>query len=245
MTTNTTIGSTGTVSQNLLNTMNGTTGTSSSSTASSSTSNNSTSAASLQSSFLQLLVTQLQNQDPTNPMDNSQMTSQLAQINTVSGISQLNTTLSSLASQLTAQQQAQSASLIGATVLTPGNSVTVSNSSGTDTITPFGVTLSGAATNVQIQVTNSSGQVVNTINLGKESAGTVPVSWTPVDASGNALPAGNYTIAASATIGGSPATPSTVTGAVVEGVLPQSSGNANLVLSNGNTVGLSTVAGIL
>ena len=242
MTTNTTIGNTGTVSQTLLNNVNGTTG---SSTSSTSTSNNSTSAASLQSSFLQLLVTQLQNQDPTNPMDNSQMTSQLAQINTVSGISQLNTTLSSLASQLTAQQQAQSANLIGTTVLTPGNSVTVSNTSGTDSITPFGVTLSGAATNVQIQVTNSSGKVVNTINLGKASAGTVPVSWTPVDASGNALPAGNYTISASATIGGSPASPATVTGAVVEGVLPQSSGSANLVLSNGNTVNLSTVAGIL
>jgi flagellar basal-body rod modification protein FlgD len=239
VTTNTTIGSAGTMSQTLLNNVNGTTG---SSTSSTSTANNSTSAASLQSTFLQLLVTQLQNQDPTNPMDSSQMTSQLAQINTVSGISQLNTTLSSLATQLTAQQQQNSANLIGTTVLTPGNSVTV-NSSGA--ITPFGLTLSGAATNVQVTVTNSAGQVVNTISLGKEAAGTVPVSWTPVDASGNTLPAGTYTISASATISGSSATPSTLTGSVVEGVIPQSSGTPNLILSNGNTVGMSTVAGIL
>jgi len=242
VTTNTTIGSAGTLSQTLLNNVNGTTG---SSTSATSTSNNSTSAASLQSTFLQLLVTQLQNQDPTNPMDSSQMTSQLAQINTVSGISQLNTTLTSLATQMTAQQQQQSANLIGTTVLTPGSTVTVGSSNGSDTITPFGVTLSGAATNVQVTVTNSSGQVVNTIDLGKEAAGTVPVSWNPVDASGNALPAGNYTISATATIAGAAATPATVTGAVVEGVLPQSSGSSNLILSNGSTVGMSSVAGIL
>jgi flagellar basal-body rod modification protein FlgD len=242
VTTNTTIGSSGTISQNLLNTMNGTTGSSSSATAASSTANNSNSASSLQSTFLQLLVTQLQNQDPTNPMDSSQMTSQLAQINTVSGISQLNTTLSSLSTQLTAQSQQQSANLIGTTVLTPGSSVTV-NSSGA--ITPFGLTLSGAATNVQVTVTNSAGQVVNTIDLGKEAAGTVPVSWTPVDASGNTLTAGTYTISASATINGASATPTTLTGSVVEGVIPQSSGTPNLILSNGNTVGMSTVAGIL
>ncbi len=55
-----------------------------------------TSASDLQATFLKLLVTQLQNQDPTSPVDSSQMTSQLAQINTVSGIAQLNTSLTSL-----------------------------------------------------------------------------------------------------------------------------------------------------
>ena len=97
MTTSTTIGNNGTtVSQTLLDTMNGTNSTASSSSSSSSTSGTSgTSATDLQNTFLSLLVAQLKNQDPTNPMDSSQMTSQLAQINTVSGISQLNTTLSS------------------------------------------------------------------------------------------------------------------------------------------------------
>jgi flagellar basal-body rod modification protein FlgD len=239
VTTNTTIGSTGTVSQNLLNTMNGTTGSSTSSTSTSTS--NSTSSSSLQSTFLQLLVTQLQNQDPTNPMDSSQMTSQLAEINTVSGISQLNTTLSSLASQLTAQQQTQSANLIGTTVLTQGSSVTVNNGA----MTPFGLTLSGAATNVQVTVTNSSGQVVNTINLGNEPAGTTPLAWTPVDGAGNTLPNGTYTLSASATINGTAGSPTMLTGSTIEGVLPQSSGAPNLVLSNGNTVNLSSVAGIL
>ncbi len=243
MTTNTTISSAGTLSQNLLDTMNGTANASasSSSSTSSASASNPNSAQSLQNTFLQLFVTQLQNQDPTNPMDSSDMTSQLAEINTVSGISQLNTTLSSLASQITAQQQAQSASLIGATVLTPGSSASVANGA----MAPFGVTLSGAATNVQIAVTNSAGQVVNTIDLGSQAAGTVPLAWTPVDASGKKLPDGTYTLSATATIAGAPASPSMLTGATVEGVLPQSGGGANLLLSNGNTVGLSAVAGIL
>ena len=88
-------------------------------------STNGTSASDLQATFLKLLVTQLQNQDPTSPVDSSQMTSQLAQINTVSGIAQLNTSLTSLSSQLTAGQQTQAALLIGTNVLAPGNAVAV------------------------------------------------------------------------------------------------------------------------
>src|SRR5580698_9749682 len=94
------------------------------------------SASSLEQTFLQLLVAQLQNQDPTNPMDSSQMTSQLAQISTVSGISNLQTSLTSLASQLGATQQLQAAQLVGHGVLTAGNSIMVgtsTDSSGTAT----------------------------------------------------------------------------------------------------------------
>ncbi|RAE74048.1 flagellar biosynthesis protein FlgD, partial [Burkholderia multivorans] len=82
-----------------------------------------TSASDLQATFLKLLVTQLQNQDPTSPVDSSQMTSQLAQINTVSGIAQLNTSLTSLSTQLAAGQQTQAALLIGSNVLAPGDTV--------------------------------------------------------------------------------------------------------------------------
>ena len=149
----------------------------------------------LQNTFLQLLIAQMKNQDPTNPMDSSQMTSQLAQINTVTGISQLNTSLSSLSSQLTAGQQTQAANLIGSTVLAPGNTFQVASAKATG----FGVTLANDATDVQITVKNSAGQIVNTIDLGKQSAGTIPIGWTPVDTAGNALPDGNYTFTASGT----------------------------------------------
>ena len=60
-----------------------------------------------QSRFMKLLVAQMQNQDPLNPMDNAQMTSQIAQLQTVSGINQLNTTVQSLLSNYQSVQQLQ------------------------------------------------------------------------------------------------------------------------------------------
>jgi flagellar basal-body rod modification protein FlgD len=237
LTTNTTIGSNGTnVSQTLLDTMNGT-----NSSTSSTGSTSGTSPADLQNTFLQLLVAQLKNQDPTNPMDSSQMTSQLAQISTVQGISQLNTSLSSLSSQLAAGQQSQAALLIGSTVLAPGNSIPVASGKAG----AFGVSLANDVSDLQVVVKNSAGTIVNTIDLGKQSAGTIPVGWTPTDTAGNALPDGTYTITAMGTINGQQATATTLTGATVESVVTQSSGTAGLVLSNGSTVDLTSVAAIL
>ncbi|RQH06032.1 flagellar hook assembly protein FlgD [Paraburkholderia dinghuensis] len=238
MTTNTTIGgSTATMSQQLLDTMNGT----NSASSSSSSSTSSTSAANLQTTFLQLLVAQLQNQDPTNPMDSSQMTSQLAQINTVSGISQLNTSLTSLSTQLSAGQNAQAALLIGSTVLAPGNSVAVSSGSAPQ----LGVQMATAASDVKVQITNSSGKIVGSIDLGPQSAGTVPVTWNPVDSSGNTLPDGTYSLSVSATVNGAAGTGTALVASKVQAVMQQSNGTAGLSLANGSTVPLSSVAGIL
>ncbi|KAA1012418.1 flagellar hook assembly protein FlgD [Paraburkholderia panacisoli] len=237
MTTNTTIGSSGTtVSQTLLDTMNG-----ASSSTSSTSSTSGTSAADLQNTFLQLLVAQLKNQDPTNPMDSSQMTSQLAQISTVQGISQLNTSLSSLSTQLAAGQQSQAALLIGSTVLAPGSSISVASGKAGS----FGVQLTSAVSDLQVVVKNSAGTIVNTIDLGKQSAGTIPVGWTPTDTAGNTLADGTYTITATGTINGQAATATTLTGATVESVVTQSTGTPGLVLSNGSTVDLTSVAAIL
>jgi flagellar basal-body rod modification protein FlgD len=237
LTTNTTIGSNGTnVSQTLLDTMNGT-----NSSTSSTGSTSGTSAADLQNTFLQLLVAQLKNQDPTNPMDSSQMTSQLAQISTVQGISQLNTSLSSLSTQLAAGQQSQAALLIGSTVLAPGSSISVASGKASS----FGVSLANSVSDLQVVVKNSAGTIVNTIDLGKQSAGTIPVGWTPTDSAGNTLADGTYTITATGTINGQQATATTLTGATVESVVTQSTGTPGLVLSNGSTIGLTSVAAIL
>ena len=234
---NTTIGgSTATVSQQLLDTMNGT-----SSSSSSSSSTSGTSASSLQNTFLQLLVAQLQNQDPTNPMDSSQMTSQLAEINTVTGISQLNTSLSSLATQLEAGQSSQAAMLIGSTVLAPGSSITVSGGKTSE----FGVQLAAAASDMKVNVVNSAGKIVNTIDLGAQPAGTVPISWTPVDSTGATLPDGTYTISATGTVNGASGTGTTLTAGTVQSVVQGTGGAPSVVLSNGNTEPLTSVAAIL
>ncbi|CAL8472606.1 flagellar hook assembly protein FlgD [Caballeronia novacaledonica] len=234
----TTIGSNGTtVSQTLLDTMNG-----ASSSSSSTSSTSGTSAQDLQNTFLTLLVTQLKNQDPTNPADSSQMTSQLAQINTVSGIGQLNTSLSSLATQLSAGQQTQAALLIGSSVLSAGNGVTVSKGASSS----FGVQLASDVSDLQIVVKNSSGQIVNTLDLGAQGAGVVPVTgWTPVDSKGATLADGSYTITAQGTINGQQATATTLSASQVQSVVQMSGGAPGLKLSNGSTVALTGVASIL
>jgi flagellar basal-body rod modification protein FlgD len=241
VTTNTTIGSNGTtVSQTLLDTMNGTKSASSSSTSTSSTGG--TSASDLQNTFLTLLVTQLKNQDPTNPADSSQMTSQLAQINTVTGIGQLNTSLSSLATQLSAGQSTQAAMLIGSNVLAPGSSMTVSSGASST----FGVQLANDVSDLQIVVKDKSGNIVNTLDLGAQGSGVVPVSgWKPVDSKGATLADGTYTITAQGTINGQQATATTLSASQVQSVVQMTGGTPGLKLSNGSTVGLSSVASIL
>src|SRR5438128_414166 len=81
--------------------------------------------------FLTLLVTQLKNQDPLNPLDNAQITSQLAQLSTVSGINQLNTTLSSLSASMDAKQYLQAANLVGHYVVADGNAMTLADKKAT------------------------------------------------------------------------------------------------------------------
>jgi flagellar basal-body rod modification protein FlgD len=162
--------------------------------------------------FMTLLVAQLQNQDPLNPMDNSQMTSQLAQLQTVSGINTLNTTLSSLSASYQSSEAMQATNLIGHGVLVGGNSVALSGSKGV-----LGVSLGTDADDVKIAINDAGGNTVDTIDLGKQKAGTLPLVWdgvpdaTKVDSSGNpiTLPDGKYTFTVTATSAGQPLTDAT------------------------------------
>ena len=125
--------------------------------------------------FLKLLVTQMQNQDPLNPMDNAQITSQMAQINTVNGIEKLNTTVASLSGQFLQMQTLQGASLVGRGVLVEGKQV-VMNDSGKGV---GGFELDGAADSVKVEVLNAAGHVVDTMDMGAETTGRHGFTWTP------------------------------------------------------------------
>jgi flagellar basal-body rod modification protein FlgD len=210
-----------------------------------------TSAADLQQTFLKLLVTQLQNQDPTSPMDSSQMTSQLAQIDTVSGIAQLNQSLGSLSAQLSASEGGQASSLIGHMVLVPGNTFTVANPTDPTTgepdttkvaASPFGIKLPANATDLQVQIVNSDGSVVKTIDLGQQPAGVIPVpSFNAVDQGGKNLPTGNYSfnvVDAGGSATGANA-PVALTGLTVIGVVTQADGTPGLTLQTGQTIPLN------
>jgi flagellar basal-body rod modification protein FlgD len=123
--------------------------------------------------FLKLLVAQMQNQDPLNPMDNAQVTSQMAQINTVTGIEKLNTTVNGLSSQFVQMQAVQGAALVGRTILHEGNAATVSEGGFT-----AGFDLDGPADTVQVEVLNASGRVIDTQQLGAAGAGRQGFDWT-------------------------------------------------------------------
>ncbi|MBV8659778.1 MAG: flagellar biosynthesis protein FlgD [Burkholderiales bacterium] len=151
-----------------------------------------TQAQQLQSQFLQLLTTQLKNQDPTNPTDTSQMTSQLTQISTVSGIQSLNSTVSNMASTFNAAQSFQAAGLIGRQVMASGTSLAYD---GTNPPSAQ-VTVPDNAGKVTLQVYDANARLVDTIQMGTPKAGNQLVKWDGTDGNGNKLPAGTYTIAA-------------------------------------------------
>ncbi|SES80341.1 flagellar hook assembly protein FlgD [Thorsellia anophelis] len=161
-----------------------------------------TDAASLENRFLTLLIAQLQNQDPTNPMDNNQMTSQLAQIQTVTGIERLNESTGKLAGQLEEGQALSATNLIGRTVLVPGNKLIVGKDEEENTLTsPIGFELASSAEKVVITINNASGAVVGTVELDDVPAGMNSFVWDGKLEDGSFAPNGAYTFTLAATSG--------------------------------------------
>ena len=122
--------------------------------------------------FLKLLVTQLQNQDPMNPVDNAQMTSQMAQISTVSGIEKLNGTVEGLTRQFVQMQAMQGASLVGKDVILKGDKLSVSSG-----VAGGVYQVDAAAQSVKAEILSPAGLVVDTLNLGGQAAGRHDFVW--------------------------------------------------------------------
>ena len=133
----------------------------------------STDPAAAQDRFLTLLVAQLAHQDPMNPMDNAQMTSQMAQINTVVGINQLNSTMEAMSSQFTSMQVLQGTSMIGRTVLSAGDRM----GAPVEKISTAAFDLEGSAASVDVKITTASGTVVDTVSMGTLEAGRHYFAW--------------------------------------------------------------------
>jgi len=125
-----------------------------------------------QDRFLKLLVAQMQNQDPMNPMDNAQVTSQMAQIQTVSGISTLDSSVKSLASQFGQMQMLQSVSLVGREVSVAGNRLNMASGAGKGSYE-----LASAADAVKLEILSPAGTVIDTVQLGAQGAGRQDFSW--------------------------------------------------------------------
>ena len=122
--------------------------------------------------FLKLLVTQMQNQDPLNPMDNAQITSQMAQISTVDGISKLNGTVEGLSGQFSQLQALMGASLVGRDVTLQGNKLALQGGHGVG-----GFELSSKADSVKIEILSPAGRVVDTLDLQAQPSGRHSFDW--------------------------------------------------------------------
>jgi len=155
--------------------------------------------------FMTLLVTQLKNQDPLNPLDNAQVTSQLAQLQTVTGVNKLNETLNTLKASYQSSEAMQATNLIGHGVLVEGNNVTLSGSKAI-----MGVELSGDVDSLKVVISDKNGKEVQTMDLGKQKAGVIPLAWdgvpdaTKLDSNGKpvTLADGEYSFQVVATRGG-------------------------------------------
>ena len=196
-----------------------TSGTSSTSATTSTTPNATQAAKEAADRFLTLLVAQLQNQDPLNPMDNAQVTTQLAQISTVSGINQLNDSVAALGASMAVTQALQAASLVGHDVVVGGNDITLANGAASG-----GMQLSGDADHVSVTITNDAGNVVRTMDLGALKSGTQFFDWDGKTDGGTAAPDGHYTFSITATAAGKAVTFDTLMSAKVQGVVQTSTG---------------------
>jgi flagellar basal-body rod modification protein FlgD len=167
-----------------------------------------------QADFLDLILTQLQNQDPLNPADSSEFVSQMAQIASVDGISELNKSFATLTSSMQSSQALQASTLVGNTVLVPSDKAELA-ASGQVTGKIFS---ESSTTNLELSISDSKGQSVRTINLGEQETGLVEFSWDGLDNAGEALPADTYTIEAAVQVEGEAVAQTVLVNAKVESV---------------------------
>ncbi|GAD23894.1 flagellar hook assembly protein FlgD [Acidovorax sp. MR-S7] len=193
--------------------------------------------AAMQDRFLKLLVAQLTNQDPMNPLDNAQMTTQMAQINTVTGLQTLNLTMQTMAEQFATMQTLQGITMIGRSVLSEGNQMSMEDAKGKGYFD-----LANAATSVKVEVVTPGGVVVDTVELGALDKGRGEFEW---DASkytaGNAADL-RFRVVASNKEGAVTATPLMQSKVVATGT---NAGALTLTLENGETVNYANIRGVV
>ena len=189
--------------------------------------------------FLTLLVSQLQNQDPLNPLDNAQITSQLAQLSTVTGVNKINDTLAALSSSLDANQYLQSSNLVGHDIVVTGNQVEVSDGAGR-----LAYALKDDADAVSVTIKDGAGTVVRRIDAGEGKADVHFLDWDGKDDLGRAVADGNYTFEVTATAQKASVATTALTVGHVSGLIPGSSGG-QLQLGTLGRIDLSQIVEIL
>lgn len=199
-----------------------------------------------QSNFIELLVAQVKNQDPTKPMDPGEFMNQLTQSSMVNGLSELQSSFDSLATKLSSGQSLQAAGLVGKSVLLPGGQgqlTTASTVSGE-------LYLDKQASEVNIEIFNTRGEHIRTLPLGGHGTGAVQFQWDGFADDGSAMPQGDYLVTADALIDGKQQALEVFVKARIDSISLNQSIDGEpegtvLNLANGQSVSLSDVKQIM
>jgi flagellar basal-body rod modification protein FlgD len=193
-----------------------------------------------QEAFLHLLIAQLRNQDPLNPVDNTEMISQLAQFSQLEQTKQMTDALSSFVEQQNNANATNLVTLLGRQVTATGSSVSLT----AGTPPSLSYQLAANASKVTVQVLNGAGAPVRTYALLNQNAGNQSIAWDGKDSSGNRLPPGIYSFAVTATAAnGTPVTAQTTNTGTVSGIQFNSSGPM-VVLESGQAVSPTQIVSV-
>jgi flagellar basal-body rod modification protein FlgD len=189
-------------------------------------------------SFLQLLVTQMQNQNPLDPQDNSEFVAQLAQFSSLETMQNLSTSVDAIGGMYQSSQALQASSLVGRSVIVDSGSTNVDTTKGMT----GQVVLPSTSTVTSVNVYDSTGTIVRTIDLGEQKAGNASFTWDGKDEAGQTLATGNYSFKASGSLDGTNTGLTTYLPATVTSVTMGSAGTSmTLNLANGENIALSKV----
>lgn len=190
-----------------------------------------------QEDFIKLLVAQLKNQDPSNPSDNGEFLSQIAQFTMVDGIDGLGKSFDGIAGSFFAAQSMQAAALVDREVLAEGNKTVLQAGQG---ISGYLEAAEGASA-VRLQIMNESGSLIRSVSLS-ELAGREFFSWDGMDENGQQQPEGLYQLQAEGLVNGElSALPLSLFSRVESVVVNRSGGDVSLQLANGEQIGFSQV----
>jgi flagellar basal-body rod modification protein FlgD len=167
-----------------------------------------------QDQFMQLMIAQLQNQDPFEPQENGEFLTQLAQFDTATGIDDLGKSFDSFTTNMQSNSALQASTLVGHHVLIPGGTTYFNGADGVS----GSIDLDSSTSSLNIEVTDSAGQLVKTISMGEQLSGAVNFGWDGTDEDGNLMPPGKYSFKSNSQVGGESVAQTVSLGAKVDSV---------------------------
>ena len=151
-----------------------------------------------QEDFFSLMTTQLAQQDPFKPLDNTEFVAQMAQFSSLESLQSMQTSFSDLASAMTSNQALQASALVGRTVLVPSN---IASFNGTSEVQGM-VALAENTTNVVVSIEDEAGQLIKRIELGDLEQGPNDFNWDGTNEDGSAVIPGFYKVTVTGSVFG-------------------------------------------